>query len=330
MGREGGEFGDYDSDDDRGDKDKVVPQDGEYDRIRTRGRERFNHLAKHKDPKVEWWTCVGPEQNWGTQETTWPLSNAAKTAEPTPRLENLSIPKKNFQVGVHSGRPIWQYSCGRSSVLAEVESGAKSAEATERLKQLAQHKTYGMNTPHRFEFLYSCGRESPVWSVSGGAKKCDQRPHTTDLAQHKKLHRSFEYDKDIPWSVPTAAQRARTSERTESLSVPRYRDGGPFREPGWPVSGAALNSVASPRCMELSRARGLADGYQHAREIQWPVSKAARRTQASGRLSELSQPIQRVNMNFLQFNPDAFQVKPLALKGTVSSRVQELAQPINR
>lgn len=82
--------------------------------------------------------------------------------------------------------------------------------------------------------------------------------------------------------------------------------------------------------MELARPKALTDGFQHAREIQWPVTKAAKRAQASGRLSDLAMPIQRVNMNVLQFNPDAFQVKPLALKARISSRVEELSQPIAR
>ncbi|XP_005089623.2 testicular haploid expressed gene protein-like [Aplysia californica] len=326
MGRER-EFGDYEDDDDRGD---VVPQDGEYDRIRTRGRERFKYLARHKDPQVEWWTCVGPTQNWGTQETIWPLSKAARSAQATPRLGDLSTPKKNFQTGVHVGRPIWQYSCGRSSALDFVQPTAMSASASERVSQLAQHKTYSRHTPNRNEFLYSCGRVSPVWQVADHAQSCEPRPHTVDLAQHKQPHRDFQPHKDIPWPVTEAARSAKASERIDSLSMPKNRPDGPFRGPEWPVSESAMNSVASPRCVELSRAKSLADGFQHAREIQWPVTKAARRATSSGRLSELAQPIQRVNMNILQFNPDAFQVKTTALKGRLSSRVNELAQPINR
>jgi len=320
----GQEFGEYDSDTD------IVGQDGEYDRIRTRGRERLKYLAKHKEPHVEWWTCVGPTQTWGTQESMWPLSSAAKAATATPRLEDLATPKKNFQTGVYVGRPQWQYSCGRASALGLVEPAAKSASASERVTQLAQHKTYSRHTPGRAEFLFSCGRQSPIWSVAEGAKTAEERPHTTDLAQHKRPHRDFAGEKDLPWPVSDAAQQAKATPRLEQLSTPKVRPEGPFREPGWPVSGNALNGSATTRCVELSRAKGLTDGFQHAREIQWPVSKAARRTNASGRLIELAAPIQRVNMNVLQFNPDAFQVKPRALKAAVSSRVTELAQPINR
>ena len=48
------------------------------------------------------------------------------------------------------------------------------------------------------------------------------------------------------------------------------------------------------------------------------------------RLDELSKPIVRDTMDHLQFNPDAFQVSEAAKKAIVSSRIEELAQPIQR
>ncbi|GFO41045.1 testicular haploid expressed protein-like protein [Plakobranchus ocellatus] len=310
----------------------VVPMDSEYDRIRTRGRERYKYLAEHKQPKVQWWTCVGPTQNWGTQETIWPLNRATQSATTTPRVDMLSQPKKNFQTGVHVNRPIWQYSCGRTSALSNVDPNAMQGSATERVQQLAMAKTYPQHTPNRYEFMYSCGRVSPIWDISAStlAAPSEPRPRTVDLATHKNPHPLFQPERVLPTEVGSAAKSHRTSMRTQDLSTPKLRAEGPFREPQWPVSENALNAVASPRCTELARAKSLADGFQHAREIQWPVSKAARRATASGRLSDLATPIQRVNMNILQFNPDAFQVKPLALKAQLSSRVAELAAPINR
>ena len=100
--------------------------------------------------------------------------------------------------------------------------------------------------------------------------------------------------------------------------------------PRMQVSDQAKSSVASARCMELARAKPLADGFQHAKEVEWPVSKAAKRAQASGRLLELARPISRASMDHLQFNPNAFTVKETALKGVVPRRIEELAQPINR
>ena len=96
------------------------------------------------------------------------------------------------------------------------------------------------------------------------------------------------------------------------------------------VTDLAKSATASTRCIELARSKPLAEGFQHAREIEWPVSKAAKRAQASGRLIELARPITRASMDHLQFNPDAFAVKESALKGAVPRRVEELAQPINR
>ncbi|RUS84875.1 hypothetical protein EGW08_007344 [Elysia chlorotica] len=287
------------------------PINSEYDRIRTRGR---------------------PEQSWGTQETMWPLSRATQSATASTRVGALAQPKRNFQTGVHLNRPLWQYSCGRTSALSLVDANAMQGAASDRVQQLAVAKTYPQHLPNRYEFMYSCGRVSPIWDVSAcsPAAPSEPRPRTVDLSVHKRPHPLFQPERSVPWEVSTSAKTHRPSGRTQDLSTPKLRAEGLFREPQWPVPETALNAVASPRCTELARAKSLADGFQHAREIQWPVSKAARRATASGRLNDLATPIQRVNMNVLQFNPDAFQVKPLALKAQLSSRVAELATPINR
>ena len=48
------------------------------------------------------------------------------------------------------------------------------------------------------------------------------------------------------------------------------------------------------------------------------------------RLCELAKPIIRDTMDNLQFNPDAFNVKPNAKHAKASARIEELAQPIQR
>ena len=96
------------------------------------------------------------------------------------------------------------------------------------------------------------------------------------------------------------------------------------------VSDNAKNATASARCVELSRPKGVVDGYQLPREVEWPVSRAAKRAASTGRMEELARPIVRATMDHVQFNPDAFYVKPLALKGAFPTRVHELATPINR
>lgn len=50
----------------------------------------------------------------------------------------------------------------------------------------------------------------------------------------------------------------------------------------------------------------------------------------SNRLSELAKPIVRDTMDHVQFDPDAFLVSEAAKKAKASSRIEELAQPIQR
>lgn len=47
-------------------------------------------------------------------------------------------------------------------------------------------------------------------------------------------------------------------------------------------------------------------------------------------MSELARPIVRDTMDHVQFNPEAFNVSPEALKAKASARIEELAQPIQR
>lgn len=302
----------------------------DYDQIRTKGRERYKYLARPKEPKVEWWTCVGPSMKWGNQEPIWPINRAAISANPSPRVSELASPKKNFQSGARVSRPIWQYSCGRSSVLWNVDEKALKATASARVDELARHKTFPQHTANKNEYMFSCGRSSPIWEVSPNTLKSGASPRVEALAVHKSYPTDIQPERQLPWEVSEAAKKNKPTERIEALSSPKMRPEGPFRDPKWPVSEVALNSVASQRCMELARAKSLADGFQLAKDIQWPVSKAALQASPSERLSALAHPMQRTDMKILQYNPDAFKVKPQALKGQISARINELAQPINR
>ncbi|KAL8579019.1 hypothetical protein ACOMHN_035958 [Nucella lapillus] len=322
------EFGEYDTDE----RGTGYPTDGEYERIRENARLRFQQLAKHKEPKIAFHTCVGPRVMWGTQEMLWPVSPNAMNGSATPRVEALATPKKDFQKGtVHDGRPQYYYSAGRASMIWSVSDDAKQGSATERVQQLAQHKKFHSDwQEHRRQFFYSCGRSSPVWAVTDGAMQSMERPRTTALAEHRKYHPEFQGERPIQSVVSAAARVAKPSEYVSSLATPKARLDGPFREPLWPVTDQAKSAVATARCMELARAKPLTEGFQHAREIEWPVTKAAKHAQASGRLNELARPISRASMDHLQFNPNAFTVKESALKGGIPRRIEELAQPINR
>ncbi|CAL1530976.1 unnamed protein product [Lymnaea stagnalis] len=271
-----------------------------------------------------------PSQRWGNQEPIWPINRAAISATPSPRVNELASPKKNFQSDARVSRPLWQYSCGRSSVLCNVDENALKATASARVDELARHKTFPQHTSNRHEYMFSCGRSSPIWEVSPSTLKSGASPRVELLAVHKSYPPEFQPEKTLPWEVSEAAKRNKPTERIETLSSPKLKPEGPFRDPKWPVSEVALNSVASQRCMELARAKSLADGFQPAKEIQWPVSRAALQASATERLNALAHPMQRTDMKILQYNPEAFKVKPQALKGQISARINELAQPINR
>ncbi|XP_055956007.1 testicular haploid expressed gene protein-like [Patella vulgata] len=179
--------------------------------------------------------------------------------------------------------------------------------------------------PNRAQFFYSCGRTSPLTvpeKVQGA-----ERPRTTMLAAHKSPHLTA---REIQTIIPPPALKAKTSERVEALAHPKDRPVGPYRESQWIVSESAKNAAASTRSMELARPKGLVEGYLPHKETLWPVTRAARRATATNRLNELSQPTVRNSMDHLQFNPEAFIVKPTALKGTCPRRVDELSQPIQR
>ncbi|XP_046378517.1 testicular haploid expressed gene protein-like isoform X1 [Haliotis rufescens] len=308
------------------------PDKAEFERIRERGRDRLLQLSKPKEPKVEWWTSVGPNVKWGTQDMLWPIPKSAMTTLASNRVSELATPKRNFQKETNiDNHPLFYYSCGRSSVLWNVSPKAMASAASQRVMELAKPKrSHQEYMEHRPQFFYSCGRSSPIWDVDEGAAGCGDRARTVQLAQHKPYHKDFQSSRQVQTVIPSPALKARTSERIESLATPKDRNPGPFREPQWTVSAAAKNSSASTRSMELARAKGTTEGFQPAKEVEWPVTRAAKRAVASSRLDELSQPIVRASMDHVQFNPDAFVVRESALKGVVPRRIEDLAQPIQR
>ncbi|XP_066852675.1 sperm microtubule associated protein 2-like [Anser cygnoides] len=103
-----------------------------------------------------------------------------------------------------------------------------------------------------------------------------------------------------------------------------------LRQAPWQVSKFALQAIASPRILELARAKRLNPDYVPPRDAQWPVTKAAKQAVATPRLVELAQPRKRPPMDLAQFNPDAFTVKESAKKATCSARIHDLARPIKR
>lgn len=299
----------------------------EYERIRQSGRDRYKDLSRPKEQKIEWWTNVGPNVMWGTQEMMWPVSRSIPDA--TDRVKTLASPKKNFQTGKSSGRPLFYYSCGRSSMVWELKPLQQQANV--RVQELARSKElHRDHRENRREYLYSCGRNTPIWLVGKGAQQAEDRPRTRQLAEPKQPPKEYEGARQIETIIPKSALKGEPSERTQSLSFPKKRPEGPFRDPVWTVPVSAKNASATERCAELARSKSTPDSYQKPKDEIWPISKAARRATATPRVDELSKPIVRASMDHVQFNPDAFLVKETALKGVVPKRIETLSRPIDR
>ncbi|VDI62553.1 Hypothetical predicted protein [Mytilus galloprovincialis] len=299
----------------------------EYERIRQSGRDRYKDLSRPKEQKIEWWTNVGPNVSWGTQEMMWPVSRSIPDA--TDRVKTLASPKKNFQTGQSSGRPLFYYSCGRASMVWELKPLQQQANV--RVQELSRSKElHRDHRENRREYLYSCGRNTPIWLVGKGAQNAEDRPRTRQLAEPKQPPKEYEGARQIETIIPKSALKGEPSERTQSLSFPKKRPEGPFRDPVWSVPVSAKNASATERCAELARSKSTPDSYQKPKDEMWPVSKAARRATATPRVDELSKPIVRASMDHVQFNPDAFLVKETALKGVVPKRIETLSRPIDR
>ncbi|CAH1259320.1 THEGL [Branchiostoma lanceolatum] len=299
--------------------------------------QRVYQLASPKTSRSVWLTNYEPKLIWGNQDHMWPLSPTALKAPASPRLERLALSKRNFQTGRKICRPEFSYSCGRASLIWEVSPLAMTAESTERVRVLAHPKKpppeYQKDRP---ENEFSCGRVSPIWTVADGAKRCPSRDRSDQLARAKTPHQHYTGNKEVETLVPRPAQLAVATPRVEDLARPKSRPAGLFLDPGhpeqsiWKVNGKARTVSATQRLLELSKPKGLADGFVNNREVAWPVSRSARRNQPTERLGQLSIPIIRATMDHVQFDPDAFLVKETAKKARCSQRVEELAQPLVR
>jgi len=159
---------------------------------------------------------------------------------------------------------------------------------------------------------------------------CGDRPRTASLATPKHFHPQYEPSRPIISIVTDEVKRYQATPRIESLASPKIKLDGPFRDPIWVVSKAAMQTSPTPRVMELAKAKRVVEGYQPSRGPVWRVTSGAKTAVASKRMTELAIPIVRETMDHVQFDPDAFFVKENAKKAKASARIEELAQPIVR
>ncbi|XP_064004663.1 sperm microtubule associated protein 2-like [Pogoniulus pusillus] len=289
--------------------------------LSAHSHDSFDRIKKPEKPRTA--ACASdPRLVWGNQETIWPLSRGAVTARLLPRTAALAKPKKDFSK--------YQRSYGRELTIWERPLIVSFAFPSDRLLKLSEPKKYHP------AYLLQRPRQSPEWPVSRAALRYKASPRILELALPKVLHPEFLPAREVPARVTNAEALAKASLRLQLLAEPPVREatscyGNSVPESVIsPVSKLALEAVASPRILELARAKGLHPDYMPLRDAERPVTKAAKRAVATPRLVELAQPRKRPPMSSAHFNPDAFTVKEAAKKATCSARIKDLAQPIKR
>jgi hypothetical protein len=164
------------------------------------------------------------------------VKDGAKTAEASPRVQELGKPKS-----LHPEHKM------ERSPYTEVSDDAKTAKSNPRLDQLAEPKH------HRQD---NAGVKETEWGqylpVSEGAKKAVATPRIEDLSQPKPYNKQFQDERPIQWPVTEEALKAIASLRLQQMARPHSRtmikdDHDPYR-----VSLPARRARATPRMEELA------------------------------------------------------------------------------
>ncbi|XP_048358674.1 testicular haploid expressed gene protein-like isoform X2 [Sphaerodactylus townsendi] len=286
---------------------------------------RIHHLAKPKKIEDVW--NFSRKLVWGNQETIWPLSPWALTGQPNKRILNLAKPKKNFGRKLHH-RPLHVFSSNLESTIWEHPSDIY--HTSERIRLLSEPRQYSTL------YLEQRPRRSAVWPVSSSALSCKASQRLLDLSQPRNLSPSFIFPKEHKTRIKQSVRTAVASARIQRLAQPIVKKSNPCYEnrymeaPIRKVNLAALQTVATPRLVELSKAKALPPNSFPDRRAEWSVSQAAKKTVASPRLLELARCPTRASTNFVQFNPEAFTVTEAAKKARCTDRLNKLAEPILR
>ncbi|XP_071598997.1 sperm microtubule associated protein 2-like isoform X1 [Heliangelus exortis] len=292
--------------------------------LSTHSRDRIQELAEPKKMAH----AHDPRLVLGNQETIWTLSRASVRTQPSSRIVALAKPKQDFCK--HRCRPLFKYSCGRESTIWERPPLVDFGLPSDRLLKLSEPKKC------QAAYLQQRPRQSPQWPVSPAALSHKASLRTQELARPKTVHPDFLLGREVPTQISDAAASARASSRLQHLAEPRVRRLNCCYDYGFPesairpVSSLAQKAIASPRILELAKAKPVHAQYVPLRDAAWPVTKAAQQATMTPRLEELAQPCKRPSMSLVQLNPDAFTVKEAAKKAICSARIQELARPIKR
>ncbi|ELU07112.1 hypothetical protein CAPTEDRAFT_168481 [Capitella teleta] len=231
----------------------------------------------------------------------WPEKQPPKIGSTTafavnPWQDNLAKPKN-----VHPGWTLshrWEFITSHYChyPIWPVSNAAKKAEATPRLQQLAESKSFHPN--HNFD-------RSVFTDISKSAQNARCSGRLEALAQQKP-HLVWQGDKNVTLHAPV----------------------GEFNDTITKVSATATKAGASERLAVLSEHKNPPPKYKPERSVLWPVTHNAKNAVATTRLQQLSRP---KSARLTQYDFDNwYKVNPSALSAHCTNRLATLAEPIPR
>ena len=170
----------------------------------------------------------------------WPVSEAARKASASTRVEALSEPKalhRDYQ-------PCRQ-------VQTVVSGPAMKTEPTQRIEFLAQAKTY---TPLKIKSNSDWDWSEWDSDLTEAAKNATASERVLFLSNPKQPHRSYNEGRPVIWEVSESAQKALPSLRVQQLARPKSRSqyNEDYDANSWKVSQGAKVAQATPRIVELA------------------------------------------------------------------------------
>ncbi|XP_051026370.1 testicular haploid expressed gene protein-like [Acomys russatus] len=273
---------------------------------------------------------------WGNQDPIRPISQAALKVQLTKRLEDLAQPKLVSRHYVPN-RAQYYYSCGRESVIWEVPPTALFTRPSKRIQKLARPKRYKTECPLSCHTLFPFAYRPLSDDIAPETVRfSDPSPRILRLSIAKGTDPNYVPPKSIETKISFSTLSAIATPRIVDLAHPKIKIEGLCYErekselPIRPVNPAALLAIPSDRTVILAKSRPVHEDYLPVRDARWPVSYAAAHSRVSARIQELAVPNTRGSVNIVFYDPDAFKVKPSALKAYCSARIKELAEPIVR
>ena len=169
----------------------------------------------------------------------WPVSNAAKNASPSDRIETLAG-AKSYHKEFQPEKPVFTI----------ISKAAKNGEASTRIETLARSKQYA-----ELPIKPNSGWDWGEWQsdIPAAAMNGEASDRVTFLATPKALHRSYHKGKPTIWNVSEPAKKTLPSLRLQKLARPKSRSQyeEDYDENFHKVSVSAKSNTASPRILEL-------------------------------------------------------------------------------